>query len=267
MTQVLPMRTCQAPLLVRFSVFFLVFVLSLTFIAAENPRIVVMGDLHGDLPRLTELLRLSGLADANFEWIGGDATLVLTGDLMDRGPDVRGVMDLLMTLEKDASKRGGKVVTLFGNHEMMNIIGDLRYVTPEIYSRFADRQSEKRRTEAYKKYLRILRRQAREMGEPEPNDSPEQEARWMAEHPLGFVEYRKEMSRQGEYGRWLRKMPAVVKIGETIFLHGGIHPDLGGLGIDDINDRIKLEVENFDYITEFLVREDPARKQALDRWS
>ena len=234
----------------------LLLVLSVQPSALAEPRIVVMGDLHGDFPRLIELLQMSELADSQSKWVGGDAILVITGDLMDRGPQVRGVMDMLMALEKEAGKQKGKVVTLFGNHEMMNIIGDLRYVTPEIYASFADNKSEKRRKDAYKKYLKIRRRQARDMDQPEPAETPELEAEWMAERPLGFVEYREAMSRQGKYGRWLRKLPAIAQIGNTIFLHGGIHPELGSLGIDELNERIKQEVVNFDFITEYLVRED-----------
>jgi hypothetical protein len=240
----------------KVSALLLIVLLSTTFAGLAEPRVVVMGDMHGDLPRLIELLQMSKLTDSQSKWVGGKSILVLTGDLMDRGPQVRDVMDLLMRLEKDANKKGGKVVTLFGNHEMMNIIGDLRYVTPEIYAYFADNKSEKRRKDAYKKYLRIRRRQARENDQPEPDDSPEAEAKWMAARPLGFVEYRKAMSRRGEYGRWLRKLPAVAQIGGTIFLHGGIHPDLGSLGIDAINERIKQEVASFDFITDFLVREE-----------
>lgn len=230
--------------------------LSVQIISAANPRVVVMGDMHGDLPRLAELLRMSGLANAQSKWIGGDSTLVLTGDLMDRGPAVRGVMDLLMSLEKDAKKQRGRVITLFGNHEMMNIIGDLRYVTPEIYAEFADSKSEKRRRDAYKKYLEIRRKQARQTDAPEPAETAEVQKKWRDEHPLGFVEYRQALSRKGEYGRWLRKLPAIARIDRTIFLHGGIHPDLGSLGIEDVNERIKQEVSNYDFIIDFLVRED-----------
>jgi len=235
--------------------FCLLLLLSAPVALAADSRIVVIGDLHGDLSRLTELLQISELADPQLNWVGGKSTLVVTGDMMDKGAQVRGVMDLLMSLENEARKKKGKVVTLFGNHEMMNIIGDLRYVTPEIYASFGDEKSEKRRKEAYKKFLRIRRRQLSGNDQPEPADTPEMEAKWMAERPLGFVEYRRAMSSQGEYGRWLRKLPAIAKLDNTIFLHGGIHPNLGNLGISELNERIKQEVANFDYTIEYLERQ------------
>ena len=62
---------------------------------------------------------------------GGNATLVQTGDLIDRGAKGREAMDLLMWLQKGAAKARGNVVPLLGNHEVMNIVGDLRYVTQQ----------------------------------------------------------------------------------------------------------------------------------------
>jgi hypothetical protein len=223
--------------------------------SAPSERVVVIGDIHGDLERLTSLLELSGLLDSQNKWVGGNSNLVITGDMTDRGSQVRAVMDLLIQLEKDASKRGGRVVTLMGNHEMMNIVGDLRYVTEEIYNSFADKKSEKRRKDAYKKHLKLLRRQAKNMEQPPPDDTPELENEWMEAHPLGFVEYRKAISSNGKYGRWLRKLPAVVKIGEAIFLHGGIHPSLTDFDLDEINKRVKLEVKNFDFLKKHFVQE------------
>ena len=63
------------------------------------------------------------------------------GDILDRGPKPREVMDLMMTLEKEAEEAGGRVLSLLGNHEIMNIMGDLRYVTPVNYASFSDGNS------------------------------------------------------------------------------------------------------------------------------
>ena len=122
--------------------------------AAANvqDRVVAVGDVHGDFDSLCLILRRTGLVDEQNHWIGGSATLVQTGDLIDRGPKPREAMDLFMALQPEATKAGGRIVPLLGNHEVMNIMGDLRYVTPTNYAEFADNESDKRRKDAYREY-------------------------------------------------------------------------------------------------------------------
>jgi len=93
-------------------------------------RVIAVGDVHGDYEQFVAVLRSAGLIDTNANWIGGHAHLVQTGDVVDRGPDSRAVMDLLMRLEKQAVAAGGAVHVLIGNHEAMDVYGDLRYVSP-----------------------------------------------------------------------------------------------------------------------------------------
>ncbi len=209
-------------------------------------RIVALGDLHGDIQRLTAILQSAELVNAENHWTGGDAFLVVTGDFLDRGTHVREVMDLLMELEKKAPKAGGRVLVLLGNHEMMNLTGDLRYVTPEIYATFADDKSEERQEKAYKKFLKTNQKEAKKLGLPGPEDTPEFRQEWMENHPAGFVEYREALGPKGKYGRWIRNLPAVVRVGDIIFVHGGIHPRLTDLSLDEINQRIKKERKAFD---------------------
>jgi hypothetical protein len=92
--------------------------------------VVAVGDLHGDLANATSVLALAGLTDPEGHWIGGDATLVQTGDTTDRGDDSRAVLAWLRRLETEARAAGGRVVPLLGNHEVMNLRGDWRYVSP-----------------------------------------------------------------------------------------------------------------------------------------
>jgi hypothetical protein len=214
--------------------------------ADGSGRIVAVGDVHGNLDQLTTALRLAGLIDDSHVWIGGDATFVLTGDFTDRGPRVREVMDLLMRLETEAPRHGGRVVVLFGNHEMMNLIGDLRYVTERIFADFAGTNAAKRRDHAYKHYARWLQAQARLFGEPLPADWREIEREWMEAHPLGYVEYVEAMGVKGRYGKWLRRLPVAAQIGDCIFLHAGIHPNLRDLNVDEINRRVDRERKAFD---------------------
>ncbi len=94
-------------------------------------RIVAIGDLHADLPAALATLRMAGLIDADGSWSGGGDTLIQTGDITDRGPSSRAVIELLDRLEDEAAAAGGRVIVLMGNHEMMNLVGDWRYVSPE----------------------------------------------------------------------------------------------------------------------------------------
>ena len=91
-------------------------------------RIVAIGDIHGELHIFRQLLRHTGLIDDADRWVGGSATLVQTGDFLDRGPDVRGVMDLLMELQARSAEAGGRVIVLLGNHEAMNLAFEYRDV-------------------------------------------------------------------------------------------------------------------------------------------
>jgi hypothetical protein len=93
-------------------------------------RIVAVGDLHGDLQVVRRVLRLAGALDASDHWAGGTLTVVQTGDTLDRGDDDRAVIDLLERLRGEAVQAGGKLIVLSGNHEIMNVAGDLRYVSP-----------------------------------------------------------------------------------------------------------------------------------------
>jgi hypothetical protein len=94
-------------------------------------RVVAVGDVHGDCDQFVKALRAAGVVDDKTDWIGGKAHLVQVGDVLDRGPDSRKAMDLLMKLEGQAAKAGGAVHALLGNHEAMAMLGDHRYTTPE----------------------------------------------------------------------------------------------------------------------------------------
>jgi Calcineurin-like phosphoesterase len=91
---------------------------------------VAIGDLHGDLAATLAVLKLSGAIDDAGHWAGGELTLVQTGDQIDRGDDDRAVLELFARLAQEAPKDGGRVIALAGNHELMNVVHDFRYVTP-----------------------------------------------------------------------------------------------------------------------------------------
>lgn len=216
-------------------------------LSIEPPdRVVAIGDVHGDFEDFCLILRRARLVDDQNHWIGGKATLVQPGDLIDRGAKGREVMDLVMSLQTEAAKSGGTVVPLLGNHEAMNIVGDLRYVTPADYAEFSDSESEKRRKAAYQEYAKWAESRAKLLAAVKGPALPGSEEQWMAQHPAGFVEYREAFSPTGTYGKWIRQHDAVAKIGGTIFLHGGIPPALTSMSLEQMNKQVREEIEDFD---------------------
>ena len=133
---------------------------------------------------------------------------------------------------------------LLGNHEVMNLMRDVRDVNPQVYAGFIDSKSEARRKSAYRAYQR-LRTSRLSAGVP-ASDLEQQEDAWMAAHPAGFLEYQEAFGPQGRYGRWLRVKPVATQLGDTIFLHAGIPPELSDLSLEDINERVWQELEAFD---------------------
>ena len=104
-------------------------------------RVIAIGDLHGDYPRYFDVMQSAGLIDKKGKWSGADTHFVQTGDITDRGPDSRKIIDHLVGLKKQAKRKGGYVHLLIGNHETMNVVGDLRYVSAGEYEAFTTSNS------------------------------------------------------------------------------------------------------------------------------
>jgi hypothetical protein len=170
-------------------------------------RIVAIGDLHGDLEAARKALRLAGAIDAADAWIGGKLVVVQTGDEIDRGDDDRKVLDLFERLKGEASKAGGQVVALVGNHEIMNAQLDFRYVTPGAFGAFSDVSPRDESTLAKTTDL-----------------DPSQRGRGAAFLP------------GGPYARLLAGRPVIAQIGGSVFVHGGVLPKYAKMGTGPIND-------------------------------
>lgn len=213
-----------------------------TWTAAVTPpaqppsqRIVAVGDIHGAADAFAAILQSAGLIDAQRHWIGGRSRFIQTGDILDRGPAVRDVLELLMRLEDEAKRAGGRVDVLFGNHEGMNILHEFRDVSPEAYKAFADGDSETKRSRAFTSHASIAVRAG----------APLDRNEWMRTHPPGFLEYAESMGPSGRYGRWLRSRKPVLKVDDSIFMHAGIPVDSTS-SPDDINRTVEREVRAFD---------------------
>jgi len=91
-------------------------------------KIVAISDAHGQYDLVINLLKANKVIDENNNWIYGKGHLVITGDNLDRGDKVLDILWFLFFLEKEAAKAGGKVHVLLGNHEVMVLQGDIRYL-------------------------------------------------------------------------------------------------------------------------------------------
>lgn len=94
-------------------------------------KMYILSDIEGNFGALKKLLLAGGVIDSSLNWIFGNGHLVLTGDFVDRGSMVTEVLWLIYSLEEKAKAAGGYVHYILGNHEIMNMNGDLRYVHPK----------------------------------------------------------------------------------------------------------------------------------------
>lgn len=103
----------------------------------STERVVSVADLHGDFERTVRILVAAELINPHtLAWSGGNATLVQTGDIVDRGDHGKQIYELFFRLADEAPEVGGTVINLMGNHEVLNIDRDFRYVTPTDYKQY-----------------------------------------------------------------------------------------------------------------------------------
>jgi hypothetical protein len=122
---------------------------------------------------------------------------------------------------------------VLGNHEAMNLLGDFRYTTPGEYAAFVDDRSVARRERLYMAVRRQL-----EAADPKALPSQVRD-QWLARTPLGWIEHKLAWSPSGELGRWATRNPATVKVGDTLFVHGGLSAEYAKLSLDAVNRRVE----------------------------
>jgi hypothetical protein len=178
---------------------------SFRFPAAQ--RVVAVGDLHGDLASTREALRLAGAIDDEDRWVGGKLVLVQVGDQLDRGDDEPEILRLLERLAAEALQKGGAVHVLNGNHEIMNVAGDFRYVTEDGFRDFSARDPVGAKVP--------------------PGVPPHAHGRAAAFLP------------GSEYARMLAERNTIAIVGDTLFAHAGVLPKHVRYGIGRINDEVR----------------------------
>ncbi|MRG47684.1 redoxin domain-containing protein [Chitinophaga sp. SYP-B3965] len=148
-------------------------------------KLFVLSDIEGNFDAFRKLLQVNKIIDSNYNWIFGNGHLVFAGDMFDRGKQVVECLWLLYSLEEKADMAGGKVHFILGNHEIMNLNGDFRYVDG--------------------KYLSSAQKMNLTYGDMYRCNS--------------------------ELGRWLRTKNIVEKIGDLLFVHGGISKEIVDLNL------------------------------------
>ena len=207
-------------------------------------RIVAISDIHGAYDPMVATLQNAGVLDADLGWSAGESHLVIVGDILDRGPASRDAMDLLIRIEQEAASSGGKVHVLIGNHEAMNLVGDLRYVSKEEFVAFTDEETPEERERWFSAYA------ARQ-----PDDSVcDLRAEFEQKFPPGFFAHRREFSANGRYGEWLLSKPIAVVINETAFMHGGVSSLIGEIGLEGVNGTLIGEL--IDYVEQLEILYD-----------
>jgi len=181
-----------------------------TVVDLKGRRIIALGDVHGDLLQTLRALKLGGLIDeSGSKWTGGNTVLVQVGDILDRGDHELAIMRLFKRLAKQAEKEGGAVYTMNGNHEIMNIEGDFRYVTPGALTSFAKLYASKH------------------------GDKPQLQTF------QGATQARRELLKPGsDLAKQMAKQATVLQVGDTLFAHAGVLPEHVDFGLDKINERV-----------------------------
>ena len=154
-------------------------------------KLLAISDIEGSFAAFRKLLQVNKVIDADFNWTFGNGHLVLTGDFVDRGEQVTEVLWLIYSLEEKAKAAGGYVHFVLGNHEIMNMSGDLRY----LHRKYVDNA-----TLLNEKFEMLY-----------------------GEH--------------SELGRWFRTKNIAEKVGDILFVHGGISALVNSMQISlpDIN--------------------------------
>ena len=223
--------------------------------AAEIPcvwsdveKIVTVGDLHGDYENFVKILLGTGLVDEKLQWAGRDTHFVQTGDIMDRGPGAKMIFDVLRRLEKEAERAGGKVHVLIGNHEELNITGIAfdypDYITVEQFVSFLPRDYRRQKEQEFLKRIRgTFTHWNEETVDAGTRDKLHEFWRELMRTDNAQRVYVESFN--DTYGKWLLEKNAVIRINDTVFVHGGISEKYSTWKLESINSLLRNELSFF----------------------
>jgi len=202
-------------------------------------RIVAVGDLHGDYEHFVRILRRTGIIDRDDLWSGGKAHLVQLGDVMDRGDDARKIFDLIRRLEKEAKAVGGMVHQLIGNHEELNIAGlSLNYYKEYVtYKQLTDFLPVKFREDEEEKFKKKNRGDG-DIKAFWDNLMKDPNSEAFKEPSQRYYENFNMLA-----GKWLAEQNVVIKINDTVFVHGGLNLEYASKGLEAINNLYRSEFQ------------------------
>jgi len=214
-------------------------------------KLVAIGDIHGDLPAAIKALKLADVIDKSIpnntidinkiRWTGGKTVVVQLGDQIDRvrpnklvndlcpendsginedeGSDLK-IICLFEKLHSEAIQVGGALFSIFGNHELMNVDGDFRYVSPKEFREFGNFFKEQQ------------------------NESK------LNNVPYGYITRKRVFQPGGKLAKKLANSRySIIQIGSWLFVHGGITAKLASeYTIDDINKYIQEWLMGYDDI-------------------
>jgi hypothetical protein len=212
-------------------------------------RIVAVGDLHGDYGDFVKILKGTGIVDERLAWAAGKAHLVQTGDVLDRGPQAKEIFDLLRRLEREAGRAGGMVHVLLGNHEELNVTGLAfdypDYVTVEQFVAFLPRIYRRYREQEFLKSLQAPLTRRREDIAVDAELKTKLREHWLKLMRTAGGQQAYFTGFNEVYGKWLLEKNAVIRINDTVFVHGGISEEYSTRKLGTINDLLRKELTFF----------------------
>jgi len=197
--------------------------------------IYVVGDVHGAYKEIVTALSTVGMIDEDKNWIGGKAHFVSLGDIFDRGPSSRKIIDLYMRLQDQAEQSGGKFHFVLGNHEVMNMTGDLRYLSVFEIEEFAKEETNVMRDKIYQKYF----------ANRYPSDDPKAVLAFNKKYPPGYFYRKAAFTPSGKYGQWLLERPFVIQINDQIFTHGGLSKGIKRQSVSKLNKTLSNSLQTY----------------------